>query len=181
MINKKKEKILGSRRLSNYWWATTISVGGLAFIFAGFSSYFSLNVFTFSNLSDLVFVPQGATMMFYGILAFTLGLFLWLTILWNVGAGYNEFDNTAGLIKVFRLGFPGKNRFLLLTYQAREVQSIKVNIKEGLAPKREICLRMKDGRQIPLTGVGQPLLLSDVENRAISLAKFLGVVLEGLN
>lgn len=181
MIRKKREEIVGSRRVSNYWWATIVSLGGIAFTTTGIASYFDLDRLLFSNLSNISFVPQGAVMVFYGTLALSLSLFLWLTIIWNVGAGYNDFNNDIGLITIFRLGFPGKNRALLLTYQTKDIQSIKIEIKEGLTPKREIYLRMKDNRQIPLTRVGQPLLLSDIEKQATDLAKFLGVVLEGLN
>ena len=100
--------------------------------------------------------------------------------MWNVGSGYNEFNNKIGLITIFRLGFPGKNRSLRLTYHIRDVKAIKIDIRDGLTPKREIYLKTKDNRQIPLTRIGQPLLLSDIENQATELAQFLGVVLEGL-
>ncbi len=181
MAAKKTEKILGSRRLSNYWWATIVLLGGLAFIITGIYSYLRLNALPFNNSCNISFMPQGAVMVFYGTLAVSVSLFLWLTIIWNVGSGYNEFNNDIGLITIFRLGFPGKNRSLSLTYRTKDIQSIKIDIKEGLAPKREIYLRMKDNRQIPLTRVGQPLLLSDVESQAADLAKFLGVILEGID
>lgn len=180
MTIRKKEKILGSRRLSNYWWATTVLIGGLAFALAGFSTYSKLNILPFSNSSNISFMPQGAVMVFYGTLAISLSIFLWLTIIWNVGAGYNEFNNQTGTIKIFRLGFPGKNRLLSLTYSTKDIQAIKIGIKEGLTPKREIYLGMKDKRRIPLTYVGQPLLLSELESRATELAKFLDVTLEGI-
>ncbi len=179
-MSSRREKILGSRRLSNYWWATTVLLGGLAFIFAGISSYSKMNILPFNNASSISFKPQGAVMIFYGTLALSLSLFLWLTIIWNVGAGYNDFNNDMGLITIFRLGFPGKNRSLSLTYRIQDIQSIKIEIKEGLTPKREIYLKMKDGRQIPLTRVGQPLLLSEIETQATDLARFLGVAIEGL-
>lgn len=177
---KKTEEILGSRRFSNYWWATIVLLGGLSFILVGISSYSSLEILPFNNSSSIPFMPQGAIMIFYGSLALSLSLFLWLTIVWNVGAGYNEFNNDIGLITISRLGFPGKNRSLSLTYRTQDIDSIKIDIKEGLTPKREIYLKTKDNRQIPLTRVGQPLQLSDIERRAADLAKFLGVGLEGL-
>ena len=180
MINKKKDQILGSRRLSNYWWATIILLGGISFTLVGLSSYISINLLPFTNSSEILFIPQGAIMIFYGTLATSLSLFLWLTIIWNVGAGYNEFNNEKGIITIFRNGFPGKNRLLKVTYSIKDIQAIKIQIREGITPKREIYLKTKDNRQIPLTRVGQPLLLSDIENQATDLAKFLGVVLEGI-
>lgn len=180
MINKRKDIILGSRRFSNYWWATIIFLGGLSFTIVGLSSYSNFNILTFTNSSSIAFIPQGAVMIFYGTLAVCLSLFLWLTILWNVGAGYNEFNREIGTITIFRLGFPGKNRSLRLTYRIQDIEAITIDIKEGLSPKREIYLKTKDNRRIPLTRVGQPLLLSDIEYQATELARFLGVVLEGV-
>jgi len=181
MSNIKKDIIIGSRRLSNYWWATIIFIGGLGFFLVGISSYLQIKLIPFTSSNQLMFFPQGIIMTFYGTIGILVSGFLWLTILWNVGAGYNEFNNDKGLITIFRQGFPGKNRILKLEYTIKEVQSIKVNINDGISPKREIYLKTKDLREIPLTNVGQPLLLSEIEEKASYLAKFLGVVIEGLD
>ena len=58
--------------------------------------------------------------------------------------------------------------------------SVRVEIKEGLNPKRALYLRVKDRRDIPLTRVGQPLSLTELENQGAQLARFLSVPLEGL-
>ena len=176
----KKDYITGSRRFSNYWWATCILIGGLGFFLAGFSSYLDIDLLPFTKSAELLFIPQGIIMTFYGTIALLLSAFLWLTILWNVGGGYNQFDMQKGLITIFRLGFPGKNRNVRLEYSIKEIQAIKVNIQEGLTPKREIYLKTKDNREIPLTRVGEPLLLAEVEEKATELARFLGVILEGI-
>jgi hypothetical protein len=55
-----------------------------------------------------------------------------------------------------------------------------VDIKEGLNPRRALYLRLKGKKDIPLTRVGQPLPLSELENQGAELARFLGVPLEGL-
>jgi hypothetical protein len=104
---------------------------------------------------------------------------LWLTILFNIGAGYNKFDLEKSLITIFRVGFPGKNRNVYLRYSLKEIKAIKIKIQDGLNPKREIYLKTKDKREIPLTRVGEPLLLSEIEERATELAQFLGVIVEG--
>lgn len=180
MINKKIDKILGSRRFSNYWWAAVFFVGGAAFVLAGLSSYSHLNLLPSTTLSEITFIPQGATMLFYGTLALALSILLWLTIIWNVGGGYNEFNNEIGRITIFRSGFPGKNKSLKFQYRMQDIEAVKIHIKEGLNPKREIYLKTKDKREIPLTSVSQPLRLSELENKAAELAKFLGVVIEGI-
>nr|YP_010386014.1 photosystem I assembly protein Ycf4 [Pterothamnion plumula]UPO65084.1 photosystem I assembly protein Ycf4 [Pterothamnion plumula] len=181
MSNIKTDTILGSRRFSNYWWATIILIGGLGFFLAGISSYLHVELIPFTNSSHLLFLPQGVIMTFYGTIGILVSIFLWLTIIWNVGSGYNEFNNDKGIITIFRLGFPGKKRILKLEYNIKEIQAIKVNINDGITPKREIYLKTKDRREIPLTNVGQPLLLSEIEEKASYLAKFLGVVIEGLD
>lgn len=178
--NIRTDQILGSRRLSNYCWASIILFGGLGFFFVGISSYVQIELLPFTQSYQILFIPQGIIMTFYGTIAILLGIFLWLTIIWNVGGGYNQFNVEKGIITIFRLGFPGKNRVLLLNYNISDIYSIKVNIQEGLTPKREIYLKTKDKREIPLTRVGQPLILSEIENQATSLALLLGVVLEGI-
>lgn len=180
MSNIRLDKILGSRRLSNYCWATIILLGGLGFVLVGLSSYLNTQLYPLINYIDLNFLPQGIIMTFYGTIGIIISFFLWYTILLDVGSGYNEFNNEKGLITIFRLGFPGKNRIIQLNYDIKEIYSIKVKIKEGLSPKKDIYLTMKDKREIPITKVGQPVSLSNIEEQASNLAKFLGVILEGI-
>lgn len=180
MTNIRTEKILGSRRFSNYWWATFMLIGGSGFILVGLSSYLQMELLPFTKSSGLYFFPQGVIMTFYGTIGIIISIFLWLTIIWNIGGGYNEFNNDQGTITIFRLGFPGGNRNLELTYKISEIKSIKVNIREGLTYKREIYLKTKDEREIPLTRVGQPLKISEVEEYAVFLSQFLGLVIEGV-
>jgi len=174
------KEIIGSRRLSNYFWATVVSMGGIGFLLSGISSYLKVNLLLVADPTQLNFLPQGIAMGFYGLIGTVYGIFLWLTIIWDIGGGYNEFNQHKGQIMIFRWGFPGKNRKVEFSCATKNVQSIKVDIKEGINPRRAIYLRLKDNRQIPLTRVGQPLALSELENEAAQLAKFLQVPLEGL-
>ncbi|MCD8489581.1 MAG: photosystem I assembly protein Ycf4 [Desertifilum sp.] len=175
-----RQKILGSRRFSNYWWATVITLGGGGFLLSGLSSYYQVNLLPFANPTELNFIPQGIVMGFYGILGLLVSLYLWLTILLDVGGGYNEFNRETGKAQIFRWGFPGKNRRVEVDFPLEDVQAIRVDIKEGINPRRAIYLRVKNRAQIPLTRVGQPLPLSDLENQGAELARFLSVPLEGL-
>lgn len=61
-----------------------------------------------------------------------------------------------------------------------DVQAVRVEIKEGLNPRRVLYLRVKGRRNLPLTRVGQPISLTKLENEGAGLARFLGVPLEGL-
>nr|YP_010850609.1 photosystem I assembly protein Ycf4 [Lophurella hookeriana]WGH13379.1 photosystem I assembly protein Ycf4 [Lophurella hookeriana] len=178
----KIDKILGSRRFSNYFWAAIILIGGFSFFFIGIKSYLELyfnNLFVVNN-KNILFLPQGAAMTFYGMTGVLTSFFLWYTIVFNVGSGYNEFNNKTGIITIFRLGFPGKSRILKLQYKIAEIYSIKINIQDGLSPKREIYLKTKDKREIPLTKVGEPLSIQEVEQQAKDIALFLKIQLEGV-
>ncbi|MBW4473582.1 MAG: photosystem I assembly protein Ycf4 [Stenomitos rutilans HA7619-LM2] len=175
-----RQRVIGSRRFSNYWWAVIVSVGALGFLFASISSYLHVNLLPFSDPTQLVFIPQGIAMGFYGLVGTLFSLYLWLTILWDVGGGYNEFDKAKGQASIFRWGFPGKNRKIELIYKLDDVQAVKVDLREGLNPKRTLSLRVKGKRDVPLTRVGQPLSLSQLENEGAELARFLSVPLEGL-
>jgi hypothetical protein len=175
-----RQEVIGSRRLSNYWWASVVSIGAIGFLLAGISSYLHVNLLPFSDPTMLVFIPQGVAMGFYGVAGTLLATYQWVTILLDVGAGYNEFDQNKGEVKIFRWGFLGKNRQIELCFKTEDVQAVKVEMRDGLNPKRALYLRVKNRRNVPLTRVGEPLPLSELENQAAELARFLAVPLEGL-
>ena len=168
----------GSRRLSNIFWALTVSLGGTGFFLAGLSSFLNTNLLFFSDSSEISFVPQGIVLVFYGTVGLILGIFLSLTIWWNVGSGYNEYNRNNQQVTLYRRGFPGKNRELTFTFPFEEIKSIKMRIKEGINPKRQLLMCLLDTREIPLTGIEQPVALNEIENEAITIAKYLNVFLE---
>ncbi len=176
-----RREILGARRPSNYFWAGVTAIGGIGFFLAGVSSYLHTNLLPFSDLpAQLVFIPQGIAMGFYGVAALLLSTYLCLIILWNVGGGYNEFDKTSSEAQIFRYGFPGKNRTIDIRYPLKDLLAVRAEIKEGLNPKRALYLRVKGKGDIPMTRVGQPISLAELENQGAELARFLQVPLEGL-
>lgn len=175
-----QHRVLGSRRFSNYWWATVVTVGATGFLLAGLSSYLKVNLIPFANPTELQVVPQGLAMGLYGVAGLLLALYLWLVVFLDVGGGYNEFNKETGKIRIFRWGFPGKNRSIEINSRMQDVQAVRVEIKEGLNPVRALYLRVKGRRNIPLTRVGQPLSVTELENQGAELARFLGVPLEGL-
>jgi len=183
-INKSEnllsQKVLGSRRFSNYWWASIVTMGASGFFLAGISSYLKVNLLIVTDATQLIFVPQGLVMGLYGSAGLLLATYLWLVVLWDLGGGYNEFNRETGTLKIFRWGFPGKNRQIQIDGRIADVQSVRIVIKEGLNPQRALYLRIKGRRDIPLTRVGQPLSLADLETQGAQLARFLGVSLEGL-
>jgi len=173
-----KSYFTGSRRLSNIFWALAVSFGGFGFFLTGLSSFFEKNLLLFSDSSGISFIPQGIVLLFYGTVGSILGIFLALTVWWNVGSGYNEYNRDLQKVKLYRKGFPGKNRELIFTFSFEEIKSIKMRIKEGINPKRQLLLCLADTREIPLTGIEQPIALNVIEDEAIKIAKYLNVFLE---
>ena len=109
----RQDKIVGSRRFSNYFWSFFLFVGGLGFLLAGISSYFKVNLLPFTNPTELVFIPQGIVMMFYGTLSLGFSIYIILTVLFDVGSGYNEYNKAENLVKIVRKGFANGNKFTL--------------------------------------------------------------------
>ena len=175
-----REQVVGSRRLSNYWWASIIFLGAFGFFIVGLSSYLGFNLLPFLNASEITFFPQGLVMCFYSLVGFLLSLYLWLIILWSVGEGYNEFNKKEGTFCIFRWGFPGKNRRIQLTYALKDIEAIRVEMKEGINPKRALYIQIKGKPDIPLTRIGEPMTLGELERKAAELASFLQVSIEGL-
>jgi hypothetical protein len=172
--------ILGSRRTSNYLWTVITFIGGIGFFLAGISSYLGFQLLPFANTQEIVFIPQGIVMTFYGTVGLLLSMFLLATLYLNVGGGYNLYDKKNKRIEIFRLGFPGRKKEICLSYSMKDIKSVKLSISEGINPKREIYLKTKDQREVPITRIGEPLLLSQIEEEAVELASFLEVPLEGL-
>lgn len=165
--------VVGSRRGSNYAWALISGIGGLDFLLTGLSSYFKINLLPIIHSENINFFPQGLVMCFYGTLGILFSLYISLTIIWSVGGGFNVFDKQNGIVRVFRWGFPGKNRRIDLTYPINDILAVRLELKEGLNPRRTIFLRVKGQREIPLTRVGQPMTLEEIEKLAAELAQFL--------
>lgn len=176
----RRDKILGSRRFSNYFWSFFLFVGGVGFFLAGISSYLNINLLPFTNPTELVFIPQGLVMIFYGTLSLGISIYILITVLLDIGSGYNEYNRIENLVKIVRKGFPGKNREILLTYPFSNIKSIGIKITEGFNPTRSIYLCLKDDRKIPLTPVQEPVSISNLEEEAASLAKFLDLKLENI-
>lgn len=171
----RRYKVIGSRRISNYVWAILLLLGSSSFLFTGILSYLNFPVSFFIHTQNIIFFPQGLVMCFYGILGLIFSFYLWLTILWNIGGGFNEFNKKTNKVQIFRWGFPGKNRRISLTYSIDEIESIKIQLQQGFNPKQTIYLKIQGKQEIPLTRIGQPLTLESIEKQAAELAKFLKV------
>ncbi len=172
-----QQRVLGSRKASNFIVGSMVTIGGIGFLLASISSYLGKDFLPLGHPASLIFVPQGLLMGLYGIAAFLLAIYLWTLIAINFGAGSNSFNKKSGLFSITRRGL---FKEIKLELPLTDVKAVKLEVREGLNPLRRISLRVQGRRDIPLSGVGQPRPLIDLEQESAELARFLGVSLEGI-
>ena len=175
-----REEIVGARNINTFVTMIILFIAGLGFFLAGLSSYLDINLLRLTDTSSIKFVPQGIALLFYGTGAIGIAIYLLLTIYWNIGSGYNEFVEEESIVRIVRLGFPGKNRTIFLTYDFKNIRSLKFLIKQGLNPRCNILLMLKDKREIPLFPAQFLMSPNEIEKKAIKLSNFLNVPLESL-
>ena len=172
-----EQKIKGSRKVSNYLVASMLSIGGVGFLLASFSSYFGRDLLPLGNPSTLIFVPQGLVMGLYGAAAFFLAIYFWRLISIDYGSGVNRFDKNKGVLSLTRRGFL-KN--IEIEIPIDEIKAVKLDVREGFNPIRRVTLRIKGRKDLPISKVGSPKPLLDLENEGAEIARFLEVNLEGI-
>lgn len=172
-----EQTVQGSRRLSNYLVASAVSLGGVGFLLTSLSSRLGLDLLPMGHPAELEWVPQGLVMGAYGTAGVLLATYLWAVIALDVGAGSNRFDKESNLASITRRGFRQK---INVEIPLREVLAVKVDVRDGLNPRRRLALRLQGRRDLPLTRVGEPLPLAELERSGAELARFLKVPLEGV-
>ncbi len=173
-----EEIVNGSKKTSNYVVASMLTIGGVGFSLASLSSFFGRNFIPLGNPASLIFVPQGIFMGFYGVLATFMAIYLWALIRVDYGSGFNRFDKAKGLLFVSRQGYFKK---ILIEIPLKDIQAVKIDIREGFNPRRRICLRLQGRKDLPISEVGGPQPLLVLEKEGAELARFLKVNLEGLS
>ena len=172
-----EQKIKGSRKVSNYLVASMLSIGGVGFLLASFSSYFGRDFLPLGNPSTLIFIPQGLVMGLYGVAAFFLAIYFWRLINIDYGSGVNRFDKNKGVLSLSRRGL-FKN--IEIEIPIDEIKAVKLEVREGFNPLRRVSLRIKGRKDLPISRVGSPQPLLDLENEGAEIARFLEVNLEGI-
>ncbi|KAF6149239.1 hypothetical protein GIB67_026095 [Kingdonia uniflora] len=124
------------------------------------------------------FFPQGIVMSFYGIVDLFINSYLWRTFSWNVGSGYDRFDRKEGIVCIFRWGFLGINRRIFLRFLMRDIQSIRIEVKEGFFSRHVLYMEIRGQGAIPLTRTDENLTPREIEQKAAELAYFLRVPIE---
>ena len=178
--NFMRENITGARNISTILTMIVLFFAGTGFFATGLSSYLKINLLKLTDTSEIIFIPQGITMLFYGTAAIGIGIYLFLTVIWDIGSGYNEFSKKEEIVRIIRLGFPGKNRTIFLSYEFKNIKNLKFLIKQGLNPRCNILLVLKDKREIPLFPAQILMNPIETEKKAITLSNFLNVPLESL-
>lgn len=173
-----EQNIKGSNRISNILVAIAVSIGGVGFLLASISSYLGVNLLPLGNPSSLIFVPQGLIMGLYGIAAFFLAIYLWTLIYKDFGSGSNSFNKETGILSISRKGL---FKEIQIEIEIKDIQAVKLEIRDGFNARRRISLRVKNRKDIPLSGIGQPRPLVDLERESAQLARFLEVNLEGIS
>nr|YP_009446616.1 photosystem I assembly protein ycf4 [Adenocalymma aurantiacum]ATY47919.1 photosystem I assembly protein ycf4 [Adenocalymma aurantiacum] len=168
----------GAQKLSNIFWAFTVSLGSLGFLLTGTSSFLDRNLISFVPSQQIPFFPQGIVILFYGIGSLFISFYLWWTIFCNVGSGYDRFDRKEGLVRIFRWGFPGKNRRIVVEFCLKEIQSIRIRVKEGPYGHRVRYMDIRGRGVLLVTPTDENLTPREVEEEAVELAFFLRVPIE---
>jgi hypothetical protein len=172
-----EQPVLGSRRPSNLLVALMVSLGGVGFLLTSLSSYLHRDLLPVGHPAELDWVPQGLVMGLYGLAGVLLASYLWAVIGIDVGSGSNRFDRAAGQATISRRGFRQR---IDVEIPLRDIQAVKVEVRDGLNPRRRLALKVQGRRDLPLTRVGEPMPLADLELSGAQLARFLGVPLEGV-
>ena len=168
-----EQPVLGSRRLSNILVALMVTIGGIGFLFASLSSYLGRDLLPLGHPAGLVFVPQGLVMGLYSLAAALLATYLWAVITINVGSGSNRFDRSAGVVTISRRGF---RQPISVEIPIKDIQAVKVEVRDGFNTRRRVSLRVRGRRDMPLTRVGEPL--PTYEDRLSSLEGDLNLAIK---
>ncbi|YP_001122818.1 photosystem I assembly protein Ycf4 (chloroplast) [Phaseolus vulgaris] len=190
ILKKRSKEVLiysiTESKISNIFSALIIFLGSLGLLLVAISSYLGMDLFLFSEeISNFPFIPQGATMAFYGIGGLFISFYLWWILLWNIGGGFDIFDKKNKKVCFIRWGFPGKNRRIILKIPMNEIQSIRIiaGVQErGILTRTltyESIVYMETIEQgfITLTRIEDNLTPPEIANKAGELAFFLGVPL----
>lgn len=173
-----KEPISGARNLKTFLTMILLFLGGASFFLAGLSSFLKINLLSLTDTTNILFIPQGIALLFYGTIALALSFFLIYYMYWDVGSGYNEFSQKEQMLRILRRGFPGKFEKIFLSYDFKNIRSIKIFLKQGFNPRSNILIVLKDKREIPLFPPQFYLKPTDIEKKAIELSRFLNLHIE---
>nr|YP_009032726.1 photosystem I assembly protein ycf4 [Euglenaformis proxima]AGL11992.1 photosystem I assembly protein ycf4 [Euglenaformis proxima] len=175
-----REDIIDSQSIFNYIFSLVLFAGSVGFFLVGLFSYFLYDHLLFIKISNIVFFPQGLTMLFYGTLGLIFSLYQIVILFYKVGDGFNEFNKEKNIMIIYRKGFPGKKGEVYIENSLSDIESIRVEIKTEFFNTRQIIFVCLQGNySIPVFQFKEPLSISEVEQKASELASFLKVPVKG--
>lgn len=164
-------EVLGSRKIENFIWIISIFVGSLFFFNTSYQAFYYSRIP--QEIYPVIFFPQGLVMGFYSLLGLFFSFYSFFSFYLKVGYGFNEFNKKENIIRMFRWGFPGKNRRIEICYSLNDIKSINIDTTSN----KNIVLCLKGDSKINLLR-SQFFDSSEVfEKQAIEIANFIGVPL----
>lgn len=119
--NVLKEYIENKKKSLDLFFTYLIFIGSFGFFSVGVSSFFSIDSFFFINTKGIIFFPQGLIMCFYGFCGLVSSLLQFITIYYEVGYGYNEFNKNTSCFTLFRKGYPGNKSEIRFVYSLNDI------------------------------------------------------------
>ncbi|EPS73507.1 hypothetical protein M569_01288, partial [Genlisea aurea] len=96
-------------------------LGSLGFGITGISSYLNKDIIYFLEVKNIVFFPQGLTMLIYGTLGLIISMNQFRILILKIGEGYNEFNKTNGTMTLFRKGQTNEQSDIKIIYQLADI------------------------------------------------------------
>lgn len=115
------EKIEETDKTIKYILNIIMFLGSLGFTITGISSYFNKDIFSFLEVKNIIFFPQGLTMLIYGSLGLIFSINQFKILLLKIGEGYNEFNKINGTMTLFRKGQNNEKSDIKIVYQLSDI------------------------------------------------------------
>lgn len=121
----------GVRLPSSVFWSLVSLLGGFCFSLLGVASFLNVGFLFFSRSLGVAFVPQGATLLFYGVVGLTLGLFIGYGSLAGTGSALDVFDEDKRSIFLIRRSFGGKLGLFSFMIPFADVLYVSTDLEEA--------------------------------------------------
>jgi photosystem II P680 reaction center D1 protein len=140
------------------------------------------DILSFLEIKNIIFFPQGLTMLIYGTLGFIFSINQLKILIQEVGEGYNEFNKETGTMTLFRKGTSNdKKSDIKIIYPLNDIESIKIEVKTDLFnTKQRIYICNKNKVELPIFQPDRPLKIKELEEKGIKIASFLSVPIKGI-
>lgn len=115
------EKIEETDKKEKYTINLIMFLGSIGFSITGISSYLNTNILPFLEAKNIIFFPQGITMLIYGSFGIIFSINQFRILIMKVGEGYNEFNKNNGTMTLFRKGQTDENSDIKIIYPLNDI------------------------------------------------------------